>query len=109
MVLPTAPVVPMDLGDDFKFGPTVLDPIQPEDQDNLVPINGFPSVDPAGGDVAMSQLDVLAHFFGTYSGFGFNTIFRPNGSVKHLEDQWKCTLIEKKNNYSYTSSYSSSI
>ncbi|KAG9495896.1 hypothetical protein J7337_012460 [Fusarium musae] len=81
MMLPTAPVVPMDLGDDFKFGPTVLDPIQPEDQDNLVPINGFPSVDPAGGDVAMSQLDVLAHFFGTYSGFGFNTIFRPNGTT----------------------------
>lgn len=79
MMLPTAPVVPMDLGDDFKFGPTVLDPIQPEDQENLVPIHGFPSVDPAGGDVAMSQLDVLAHFFGTYSGFGFNTIFRPNG------------------------------
>lgn len=79
MMLPTAPVVPMDLGDDFKFGPTVLDPIQPEDQENLVPIHGFPSVDPAGGDVAMSQLDVLARFFGTYSGFGFNTIFRPNG------------------------------
>ncbi|KAH7233781.1 uncharacterized protein BKA55DRAFT_679793 [Fusarium redolens] len=80
MMLPTAPVVRMDLGDDFKFGPTVLDPIQPEDQENLVPINGFPSVDPAGGDIAMSQLGVLAHFFGTYSGFGLNTIFRPNGT-----------------------------
>ncbi|KAF9776220.1 hypothetical protein IL306_005627 [Fusarium sp. DS 682] len=80
MKLPTAPVVPIDLGDEFKFGPTILDPIQPEDQDNLVPIHGFPSVDPAGGDIAMSQLDVLAHFVGTYSGFGFNTIFRPNGT-----------------------------
>ncbi|KAF4450409.1 hypothetical protein F53441_6408 [Fusarium austroafricanum] len=80
MMLPTAPVVPMDLGDDFKFGPTVLDPIQPEDQENLVPLNGFPSVQTTGGEIAMSQLDVLASFFGTYSGFGFNMIFRPNGT-----------------------------
>ncbi|KAM0546206.1 hypothetical protein ACHAPJ_010990 [Fusarium lateritium] len=81
MAIPTAPVVPMDLGDDFKFGPTVLDPVQPETQENLIQVNGFASVDPAGGDLAMSQLDVLAKFRGTYSGFGFNTIFRPNGTT----------------------------
>ncbi|RGP81026.1 hypothetical protein FLONG3_815 [Fusarium longipes] len=80
MLLPTAPVVPMDLGDDFKFGPTVLDPIQPEDNEDLVQINGFPSVETTGGDVALSQLGVLSKFHGTYSGFGFNTIFRPNGT-----------------------------
>ncbi|KAL4731766.1 hypothetical protein ACLX1H_000751 [Fusarium chlamydosporum] len=80
MMLPTAPVVPMDLGDDFKFGPTVLDPVQPEDIEGLVQINGFPSVETTGGDVALSQLGVLSQFHGTYSGFGFNTIFRPNGT-----------------------------
>ncbi|KAH7174679.1 uncharacterized protein B0J16DRAFT_183707 [Fusarium flagelliforme] len=80
MMLPTAPVVPMDLGDDFKFGPTVLDPIQPEDNNDLIQLNGFPSVETTGGDIALSQLGVLAKFHGTYSGFGFNTIFRPNGT-----------------------------
>ncbi|KAM0304444.1 hypothetical protein HYE67_001883 [Fusarium culmorum] len=80
MMLPIAPVVPMDLGDDFKFGPTVLDPVQPEDNGDLVQINGFPSVQTTGGDVALSQLGVLAHFHGTYGGFGFNNIFRPNGT-----------------------------
>jgi hypothetical protein len=81
MTLPTAPVVPMDLGDDFKFGPTVLDPDQPEDNENLIQLNGFPSVQTTGGDIAMSQLGVLSKFTGTYSGFGFNTIFRPNGTT----------------------------
>ncbi|RGP67141.1 hypothetical protein FSPOR_6197 [Fusarium sporotrichioides] len=80
MALPTAPSAPMNLGDDFKFGPTVLDPIQPEDNDDLVQLNGFASVQTTGGDVALSQLGVLSHFHGTYGGFGFNNIFRPNGT-----------------------------
>ncbi|KAF4962453.1 hypothetical protein FSARC_9482 [Fusarium sarcochroum] len=80
MMAPTAPIVPIDLGEDFKFGPTVLDPIQPETQENLVQVNGVASIDAAGGDIARSQLDVLTKFRGTYSGFGFNTIFRPNGT-----------------------------
>ncbi|KAL6916575.1 hypothetical protein ACHAPO_009112 [Fusarium lateritium] len=81
MTLPTAPVVPMNLGDDFKFGPTVLDPVQPEDNDDLVQVNGFPSVQTTGGNAALSQLGILSQFRGTYSGFGFNTIFRPNGTT----------------------------
>ncbi|EXK77422.1 hypothetical protein FOQG_17864 [Fusarium oxysporum f. sp. raphani 54005] len=78
MSLPTAPIVSIDLGDDFHFGPTVLEPLELAPQQDGHLING-----PEHGTanpVVTTSLDVLENFKGAFSGFGFNIIFRPNSS-----------------------------
>jgi hypothetical protein len=69
---PTAPPVSIALGKKFSYGPTVL---QPD-----VPIVTGPNGSESNKDEATTPLDALEKFVGTFSGFGFNTIFRPNST-----------------------------
>ncbi|KAF7553699.1 hypothetical protein G7Z17_g3428 [Cylindrodendrum hubeiense] len=68
MSQPTAPSVSID-NPAFRYGPTVLQPVEQPDPKSPDPVDGNPDV---------TSLDVLKNFTGTFGGFGFNTIFRPN-------------------------------
>ncbi|KAM0549160.1 hypothetical protein ACHAPJ_009469 [Fusarium lateritium] len=69
---PTAPTVSINLGKQFNFGPTIL---QPD-----VPIVTGPDGSKTAKDEAVTSLDALDKLKGTFAGFGFNTIFRPNST-----------------------------
>ncbi|CAM1501455.1 Fc.00g034390.m01.CDS01 [Cosmosporella sp. VM-42] len=78
MKQPTAPNVTLNLGDDFQFGPTVL---QSDAQPTRNGTNGIRAMNCISGTndgVDVTSLDVLENFTGTFTGFGFNQIFRPN-------------------------------
>ncbi|TPX11742.1 uncharacterized protein E0L32_007479 [Thyridium curvatum] len=81
MRAPTAPTVAIDLGDDFQFGPTVLEPSTLPVKNGDKETNGLGGANRVHGTnngVDVTSLDILSKFEGTFSGFGFNTIFRPN-------------------------------
>ncbi|KAF4960429.1 hypothetical protein FSARC_10489 [Fusarium sarcochroum] len=69
---PTAPTVSINLGQQFQFGPTVLQP------DVLIVTGADGSK--TTKEEAVTSLDALDKFKGTFAGFGFNTIFRPNST-----------------------------
>ncbi|KAK7432899.1 hypothetical protein QQZ08_000370 [Neonectria magnoliae] len=75
---PVAPTVLIDIPESFRYGPTVLEPAATPSKGATNGTNGTTT----GGDssVEATSLDVLGNFTGTFSGFGFNTIFRPNSS-----------------------------
>ncbi|KAJ4247423.1 hypothetical protein NW762_013098 [Fusarium torreyae] len=80
-VEPTAPTVSISLGKKFEYGPTVL---QPD-----VPIVVGPDGSKSTTEEAVTALDVLDKFKGTFAGFGFNTIFRPNSKTTKTTSELK--------------------
>ncbi|KAJ4315880.1 hypothetical protein N0V84_008149 [Fusarium piperis] len=84
--IPVAPSVSIEIPASFAFGPTVLDPIEQPVEKGTDGFNGAtksPHTHAVTGAEAepVTSLDVLEHFTGTYRGFGFNTIFRPNSKI----------------------------
>ena len=76
---PTAPEVRIQIPQDFKYGPTLLQPIEQSIE------NGDGTTNGTNGENGITKhditpLDVLENFTGTFAGFGFNTIFRPKSS-----------------------------
>lgn len=67
----SAPVAEIQVGEDFRFDDTVLQPASDSKDGNSQDV-------PASQDD--TALDALDLFRGTFKGFGFNTIFRPNSS-----------------------------
>ncbi|KAK5992030.1 hypothetical protein PT974_05426 [Cladobotryum mycophilum] len=91
MAIPTAPNAFIQLPDEFHFGETVLLlPTQPIEHEAELEakleakrtIAGAPNGEHIEDTdvVAVTSLDVLQRFNGTFGGFGFNTIFRPNST-----------------------------
>lgn len=70
--------VGIDLPDEFQFGPTVLEPIVRTVKEDIDGATKTKQINLTDQDIATTSLDVLDHFRGTFTGFGFNTIFRPN-------------------------------
>ncbi|RTE78877.1 hypothetical protein BHE90_006609 [Fusarium euwallaceae] len=83
--MPIAPSVPIEIPQNFGYNSSVLDPIQQPAEDGADGINGDAGhiTCPVTGaeKVPVTSLNVLANFKGTFRGFGFNTIFRPNSKI----------------------------
>ncbi|EEU43582.1 uncharacterized protein NECHADRAFT_82514 [Fusarium vanettenii 77-13-4] len=84
--LPVAPSVSIEIPQNFAFGPTVLDPIEQPVEDGTNGTHGDSKEHPShlvtgAAAVPVTSLDVLANFKGTFRGFGFNTIFRPDNKI----------------------------
>ena len=82
---PTAPSVIIDIPKEFNYGPTVLQPalhLNGESKNgHHESKNGHHKATEEIKGPPPPPLDALAEFKGTFSGYGFNTIFRP-GSRK---------------------------
>ncbi|KAM0408406.1 hypothetical protein ACHAPD_011882 [Fusarium lateritium] len=82
---PVAPAVVIDVPQSFNYGPTVLQPaLHPSNgaakSGGYAPTQENDTNDTAFKDPPAPPLDALKEFTGTFSGFGFNTIFRPLSS-----------------------------
>ncbi|KAF4993951.1 hypothetical protein FDECE_13264 [Fusarium decemcellulare] len=79
--VPVAPSVPIRLPPSLEFAPSVLAPVSGDTGDDSHGVGH--GVIPEKQDDAQNEKDlgVLFKFKGTFSGFGFNTIFRPSSTA----------------------------